>query len=167
MKKYCIDTSGLSNPLESMPQDIHSSMWVRVFDILGNGSVAVTREIFDEMVHIDGGVGDFIKDNAKNLVLEVGEAGWDSVSYISCSTKMIADHHDFISEYIGGSRKTVCLADISIVALAKSLNVPVVSMEKRVGLLAKGKRKIPDICDIEGVRHMDFSDLLRAENFKN
>ena len=27
MKKYAFDTSGISNPLESMPEDIHESLW--------------------------------------------------------------------------------------------------------------------------------------------
>jgi len=27
MKKYAFDTSGISNPLESMPEDIHESIW--------------------------------------------------------------------------------------------------------------------------------------------
>jgi hypothetical protein len=27
MKKYCLDTSGLSNPLEFMPEDIHVTLW--------------------------------------------------------------------------------------------------------------------------------------------
>jgi hypothetical protein len=66
---------------------------------------------------------------------------------------------------VSGSRKTVCLNDISIIALAKTLNVPVVSMEERVTAGSK-KLHIPDVCDLEGVEHLRFSEFLRKEKLK-
>ncbi len=41
MKKYAFDTSGISNPLESMPEDIHESMWKNFKEkILPSGIIA-------------------------------------------------------------------------------------------------------------------------------
>ena len=52
MKEYCFDMSGISNPLETMPADIHTSFWSLVSKFLVSGKVVVTKEIYEEMVHI-------------------------------------------------------------------------------------------------------------------
>jgi hypothetical protein len=165
MKKYAFDTSGISNPLESMPEDIHESMWQNFkTKILPSGIIAVTQEIFDEMDSIPGSVGESIKSNKANMLLEVGDE-WDWGAYIDHCNKMEDDHRDFISEFIGGSKKTVCLNDISIIALAKTLNIPVVSMEKPVSSDSQ-KLHIPDVCKLQNVDHMTFSEFCRKETMK-
>jgi hypothetical protein len=165
MKKYCFDTSGISNPLELMPEDIYESIWVNFkTKCLASGIIAVTQEIYDEMVHITGTVGQCIKQNKNNLLLEVGE-DWDWGGYIDHCNKMEEDHKDCISEFIGGTKKTVGLNDISIVALGKTLKLPVVSMEVEVTAESK-KLHIPDVCKLQSVEHLTFSQFLRKENFK-
>ena len=96
--------------------------------------------------------------------MEVGE-DWDWGSYIDHCNKMEDDHHDFISEFTGGSKKTVGLTDISIIALAKTLNIPVVSMEKPVSNQSQ-KLHIPDVCKLQKVDHVTFSEFCRKENLK-
>jgi hypothetical protein len=165
MKKYCFDTSGISNPLESMPEDIHESMWSGFkTKCLASGIIAVTQEIYDEMEHIPGSIGQCIKENKANILMEVG-GDWNWGAYITHVNKMQDDYHDFISEYTGGSKKTVCLNDISIVALAKTLKIPVVSMEEPVTIGSK-KLHIPDVCKLESIEPLRFSEFLRKENLK-
>jgi hypothetical protein len=104
-KKYCFDTSGISNPLETMPEDIHESMWQDFKEkCLKAGIIAVTQEIHDEMVQIYGTVGQCIKDNKESLLMEVG-GDWDWNTYIDHVNRMGDDHKEFISEYNGGSKK--------------------------------------------------------------
>lgn len=165
MKKYCLDTSGISNPLESMPADIHESMWTKVIEILKSGCVAVTPEIYDEMIKIPGIVGDHIRSNKDKLILEVNKGDWNWSSYLTHSTAIINNHRGFISEYCGGSPKTVSLNDISIIALSKSLDVPCISMEVSANS-STTKRRIPDICLMEDVKHLTFSEFLRAAQIK-
>jgi hypothetical protein len=74
-------------------------------------------------------------------------------------------YKDFISEYTGGSTKTVCLNDISIVALAKTMKLPVVSMETMI-VGSTTKKRIPNICQSENVNHLRFSEFLRQESLK-
>jgi hypothetical protein len=165
MKKYAFDTSGISNPLESMPEDIHETLWNSFKTrILPSGIIAVTQEIFAEMESIPGSVGQSIKDNKSNMLMEVGEE-WDWGTYIDHCNKMEDDHHDYISEYCGGSKKTVGLNDLSIIALAKTLAIPVVSMEKEVSKQSQ-KLHIPDVCKLEKVEHMTFSEFWRKEKIK-
>ena len=165
MKKYAFDTSGISNPLEAMPEDIHESLWNSFkATTLQSGIIAVTQEIFTEMDSIPGSVGQSIKDNKSNILMEVGE-DWDWGTYIDHCNRMEDEHHDYISEYCGGSKKTVCLNDLSTIALAKTLGIPVVSMEKEVTNGSK-KLHIPDVCKLQKVDHMTFSEFCRNEKMK-
>lgn len=134
MKKYCFDTSGISNPAETMPQDIHESLWRQFQAEIEAGSIAVIAEIYAEIVLIPGQIGECIKDNKDNLIMEVGEENWDWNKYINNSVIMQDEHKEFISEYTGGSSKTICLTDLTIIAMAKTLETPVVSMEIAVAL---------------------------------
>ncbi|WP_316233930.1 DUF4411 family protein [Bradyrhizobium sp. SZCCHNR1098] len=165
MKKHCFDTSGISNPLETMPEDIHESAWTKIKEKISSGEIAVTREIYDEMIHIVGTVGQCIKDAESELLLEVGEGDWDYNAYTAETVRMQEAYADFIAENTGRAG-TVGLNDISIIALAKTLKLPLVSMEVAVNNGTSRKRRIPDICKIEGVKHMTFSEYCRAENLK-
>ena len=165
MKRYCIDMSGLSNPASEdvAPQDIHLTLWARIHDIIAAGFIAVTEEIYEEMTHIPAPLGDCVKGNKKALLLEVDDDSWDVDTYISHATRMQDDHQKFIREFNGGGMGTVGLNDISIIALAKTLALPVVSMEKRKAHQSQKKRTIPDICDAEKVTHITFNEFLRSE----
>ncbi|HXS39641.1 MAG TPA: DUF4411 family protein [Stellaceae bacterium] len=165
MPKYCVDTSGLSHPYEEIPEDIHSSLWQRVRDTITAGHVAVTQEIFDEITLIPGGLGTHINKNKGLVLYEVQKGNWNWQDYIKHATRMQSDHKAYIREFCGGSPKTVCLNDISIIALAKTLKLPVLSMEKKVEKNSK-KRHIPDICNAESVTHIDFNDFCRQEGFQ-
>lgn len=166
MAKFCIDTSGLSNPYDTMPEDIHGSLWTAVRKFIQDGHAAVTKEVFDEMILIDGGLGDFIA-GAKDAVLhEIGQDHWDWNSYVAHVARMQTDYGPFISELNGGTKRTVGLIDLSIIALAKTLGLPLLSMERKVGEASPNKRRIPDICGYEKIDHVEFSDFLRHEGMK-
>jgi len=159
---YCLDTSGVSNPWEETPVDIHATVWRKTMEMIENGKFAVTTEIYTEMKFIDGVLGTCISANKSNLVLEVGDTAWDFQTYISHVERMRIQYRVFLSGEGTASRNTVSLNDLSIIALGKTLDLPVVSMEKSAGLSSK-KMRIPDVCNAEGVRHLTFNDLLRAE----
>ncbi len=165
MPKYCVDTSGLSHPYEEIPEDIHASLWLKVRATIQQGHVAVTKEIFDEAVKIQGGLGDYMNNHQAVILYEVQKGNWNWQKYIGIATKMQATHKDYIREFCGGSPKTIGQNDLSIIALAKTLNLPVLSMEKTVEPNSK-KRHIPDICIAENVPHFSFNDFCRREGFK-
>src|SRR5437867_2155348 len=105
-KKFCVDTSGFSNPLEFMPEDIHESVWAKVMDIIGKGQIAVTMEIYEEMILIPGALGNCIKAHKAEMLLEVSKGNWNWQSYVVLTAAMNKTHHKYISEYCGGSPKT-------------------------------------------------------------
>jgi len=164
-KEYCIDTSGLSNPLQSMPPDIHETLWSSVKFIASSGRIAITEEIFNEMILMPEGIGDHIQSKKSELVLEIGDDSWDWNSYVERTIKIQDDFRNFISEYNGNRKSTIGLNDVTIVALADSLGVPLVSMESSAVNSIKNKR-IPDLCNDLKVQHMTFNDFLRSEGIK-
>jgi len=168
-KAYCPDMSGLSTPLENMPEDIHKALWAKVAKIVASGKFAVTTEIYEELQHLPGPIGACVNENESNLVLEVEEESWDWPTYLGHVERMRVAYKDVISEYNGNRKNTVCLNDLSIIALAKTLGLPVISSEKKLQTAqdSKKRQKIPDICDREGVEHMSFNELLRKEGITN
>ena len=162
MKSYCIDTSGLSSPLEFMPEDIHPTLWGTIEEFVCSGRLATTKEIYDELTHIRGSIGDCLNDNEEALLMEVGVGEWDWNAYVAHGVRMQEVHRPFISEYNGGRKGTVGLNDISIIALARSLGLPVISMESTQPP-GSATRRIPHICQAEGVEHLTFNDFLRRE----
>ena len=167
MKRYCMDTSGFSNPLEGMPQDIHVRFWRTIMDKIGAGELAVTYEIYEELLHLPGDMGKCIEQNKDNLLLEVGQDGWDWNHYIARSTELSLKYQAHISENLNNLKNTVGINDMSIIALSKSLGLPIISMEKRTNMTSPIRRHIPDICDLESIRHLDFNDFLRLEGITN
>lgn len=162
MKAYCLDTSGLSNPLEAMPEDIHPSLWRKLETIIEQGRIATTTEIYDELTHLEGSIGDCIRAHKAELLMEVARGGWDWAGYIGHATRMQDAHHDFIAEYTGFRKGTIGLNDLTIIALAKTLTLPVISMEASTAA-SPTRRRIPDVCAIEGVEHLTFNAFLRRE----
>ena len=161
--------SGLSTPLEFMPEDIHSVLWTRVAQIVEVGKFAVTAEIYEELEHLPGPIGECVKRNKKKLQLEIEEQDWDWQTYLAHVERMRIAYAAFISENNGNRKNTIGLNDLSIIALGKTLGLPVISSEQRLRLAqdSKKRQKIPDICDLEGVLHMTFNEFLRKEGITN
>lgn len=149
-----------------MPEDIHESMWNDIKQFIEDGHVAVTLEIFEEMILIDGGLGDFIASCKDAILFEVGADHWDWQTYIKHAQRMQTDYEPYISEFSGGTKKTIGLNDLSIIALAKTLAVPVLNMESKVVGASPNKRRIPNICEKEGILSVTINEFLRLENLR-
>lgn len=73
-----------------------------------------------------------------------------------------------ISEYNGNRKGTIGLKDLTIIALAKTLDTCSRSEKKtNIDQASDKRQKIPDICGQEGVVHMSFNELLRAEEIRS
>lgn len=159
-----MDTSGLSNPLESLPEDIFGQLWARVREIIEAGHVCCNAEIMEEMNSIEGTLGECLAACAGTMCHEVGNGDWDWPTYVEHFDRMKIEYEAFISEYNGNRKGTVGVNDVSIVALAKTLDLPLVNMEKpNLYQPSQKKMRIPDVCKLEGVTSLDFNDFLRAE----
>ena len=47
MPKYCLDMSGLSNPAQQMPQDIHTSLWAQIEALIVDAVFATTADVYE------------------------------------------------------------------------------------------------------------------------
>lgn len=92
MKTYCFDASGLTNPLQHMPEDLHEGMWNQIRAFIESGQIAVTTEIYEELTRIPGAIGDCIRSNKRHLVLEVYDDAWDWQAYVLHSNEMISSY---------------------------------------------------------------------------
>jgi hypothetical protein len=149
-----------------MPADIYVSLWGQVKGRIMSGDLACTAEIYDELTCLPGEVGECLISNEQALRLEVGDDSWDYTTYLEHVTRMQVEYAAFIRENHSGKKSTVGLNDLSIIALAKTLALPVVSMEKAKAHQTDKLRQIPDICALEKVPHMTFNDFLRAEGIQ-
>lgn len=160
-KRYCLDTSGLSNPLETMPETIgmYSGIWIHVRSQIENGIFAVNPEIYEELCRLRGQTGTCLQNNRDALVLEIGE-NWNWQGYLDIFDEMRITHQSVISEYNNNRRGTVGVNDVSIVALGKCLELPVISMESMSFQPSATKIRIPKLCELEHVEHLSFNDFL-------
>ena len=167
MPKYCLDTSGISNPLAAMPEDMYPSLWEKIVFLIEARYFCCNAEIAEQYKHVEGNVGKCLRDNTKYMLFEIGKPHWNWQTYIDNVNRMIATYKEFISEYNGGRKNTIDIDDVSIVALAKTLGLPVVSMEgSDRGQTSASKMRIPRLCECEGVHHLMFNELLRNEGLK-
>lgn len=97
--------------------------------MIAEGLFCCNAEIAEQYTHIEGPVGDCLKDHSNHMTYEVGVGSWAWKTYLAHVERMTATYHAFISDYHGGRKSTIDLKDLSLVALAKTLSLPVVSME--------------------------------------
>lgn len=148
-----------------MPEDVvlFRPIWDCVIATIESGKIGVTAEIYKEMCHITGDVGECIRASKDKLVMEVDDQSWEAPLYIAHFSRMQKTHHEWISDYTMKSpAKTICLQDLTSVALAKTLKLPLISSESSAGDSPKHKR-IPDICGLENVVPYSFNDFLKIE----
>ena len=111
-------------------------------------------------------LGEFIDNNSHEILFEIGDEDWEFGEYLEELARMQETYEDCISENRNNVKNTIGLNDLSIIALAKVLGLPVVSMEADVREDQTWKRRIPNICRAEGVDHFTFSEFCREEGFK-
>ena len=165
MKLYCLDTAGFSTPHMQMPEDValYRPVWDCVIRTIESGKIGVTAEIYKEMCHITGDVGDCIRACKQELLMEVDDPSWDGAAYIAHFNRMRKEHREWIADYTMKSpAKTIGLRDLTAVALAKSLKLPLISSESSARDSPKHKR-IPDICSLESVVPYSFNEFLKLE----
>jgi Domain of unknown function (DUF4411) len=165
--KYCLDTSGVSNPFTELPEDIHVSLWASVRQRISDGVFCWNAEIAKELSHITGALGDCLQGCNGVSCLEIGAGTWPWQEYLKTLEGFRTDYKDYISEYNANRADTVGVTDVSIVALAKTMKLPVVSMEKpNLHQPSLKRMRIPELCTRVKVDHLTFNQFLRAEGIR-
>jgi hypothetical protein len=147
-----------------MPETIFVSLWPKIISRIEAEVFCWNAEISEELAKIPGQVGECLKKHSKSCCFEVAQSHWNWQAYLTCFTDWQITFKQYISEYNGNRKNTIGLNDLSIVALAKTLELPVVSMERRNHTQpSQQKMRIPELCDKVAVKHLSFMEFLQAE----
>lgn len=145
-----------------MPESIpvfQQHIWQPIHKHIESGIFAVNQEIYEELCRLPGNIGTCLNNNKEKLVLEVGE-DWDWQAYLATVEDMRVRYKSVISEYNSNRKGTVGLNDVAIVALAKTLKLPLINMEAKSFQTSDTKIRIPGLCRLEGVEPLEFNDFL-------
>ena len=146
-----------------MPERIahYQPIWALVQSKIESGIFAVNGDIYEELCRLPGSIGVCLNNNKDNLVLEVGE-DWHWELYLQIVEQWRVKYRSVISEYNGNRSGTVGLVDVSIVALGKTLGLPVISMEAVAFQSSPIRMRIPGLCAAEGIQHLTFNDFIET-----
>lgn len=147
MTQYVFDTNIFVNLQRRQPIDIYPSVWDKIGELMKNGTVISSMEVYDE---ISVG-GDALVAWAK------AHQAFFLPSQINIQQKarvILQDHRGLIE---GGKKKNS--ADPFVIALAQEKRCPVVTEETRTR--SKDSPKIPDVCDVYNIDCIDFVGFSR------
>ena len=152
---YCIDTSAwLDGWVRDYPPDVFPSLWDKLAECVAAGVLKCSEEVYVELEKKDDGVHDWLKAR-KEVVVPIDEEIQSIVLELLAEYPRLVDTHRNRSQ-----------ADPFVIATAERLGkgTVVVTGEKRRGKL--DTPKIPDVCDVRGIRPITFLEMLRDLGWK-
>jgi Domain of unknown function (DUF4411) len=149
---YCIDTSSIIKwYVEDYPPSIFEKLQVRIEELIAAGRLRSPKAVFDE---IKQGRLPRLVQGQTDLFLE------ESVPVQEIVTAIMAKHYN-----TGKPHKGINGADPFVIAMAKDggTNWTVVA-DEHPG--SAENRKIPFVCNAEGVNCITFQQMILAEGWK-
>lgn len=151
MAKYVFDSNIFINLQRRHPIDVFPSLWIKIGELMDNGTIISSREVYDEIM-IGG-------DDLKNWAEERKECFLPSDVPVQQEVRTILLTYRGLVE--GGKKKNS--ADPFVIALAKQYQCKVVTEEVPTHNMASPK--IPDVCDSYNIECVDFVGFAREEKF--
>ncbi len=138
--KYVFDNSPLSALFRNYYRDRFPSLWESFDTMIAEGEITSTREVLREIENIGGEVAIWASDNKGLFVTPTAE----EAEFVTEIYKVAHFQQNIERQKIlrGGQN-----ADTFLIARAKTLGIPVVTMEK----YKEHSVKIPNICEHFGV----------------
>lgn len=151
MAKYVFDSNIFINLQRRQPIDVFPSLWAKIGELMDNGIVISSREVYDEIM-IGG-------DDLEKWAKERKECFLPSDVPVQQDVRAILSTHRGLVE--GGKKKNS--ADPFVIALAKQQRCKVVTEEVPSHNMAAPK--IPDVCNAYHIECVDFIGFAREEKF--
>lgn len=152
---YCIDTSAwLDGWARDYPPDVFPSLWEKLAECVSDGVLRCSEEVYVELEKKDDGIHDWLKAR-KEVMVPINEEIQTTVMALLAAYPRLVDTHRNRSQ-----------ADPFVIATAERLGkeAVVVTGEKPRGKL--DTPKIPDVCDVRGIRCISFLEMLRELGWK-
>lgn len=152
---YSMDTSGwMDGWTRYYPPDVFPSLWERLAELVSDGLIKSSEEVYVEIEAKDDGLHDWLKTRKKDLLVPIDADVQETVA------GLLADHPRLVDTLKGRSQ-----ADPFVIATAELLNGTVVTGEKPSYNLARPR--IPDVCRARGkVRCISFLDMMKELGWK-
>lgn len=151
---YSIDTSCLVHGWRrAYPPKRFSGLWARIDDLIGEGRLVASIEVYNELEKKDDEIFAWAKERKEALFREIDDDVQGAVVHIMATYPKLVDT---------GKGKSGGDPFVIAQALAGDPVLTVVSQEK--GGTAD-KPRIPFVCQAEGVPCIDLLELIEAEDW--
>lgn len=140
--KYVFDSNIFIDLQRRQPIDVYPSVWEKVSELMEEGVIISSQEVFEELAAGDDELSNWAKRRSMCFV--------PSDETVQTEVRSILSNHRGLVE--GGKKKNN--ADPFVIAIAKLSGCAVVSEEARSN--NPGSPKIPDVCSAVGVTCMNF-----------
>ncbi|OAH37553.1 hypothetical protein AX777_25735 [Sphingobium yanoikuyae] len=151
---YCIDTSSLVHAWRrAYPPKRFSGLWNAFDQLIGDGRLVATIEVFHELKKKDDEIFEWAKDRKETMFLEIDDDVQGEVVRIMQTYPKLVD-----------TGKGKSGGDPFVIAQALAGNPRLVVVTQEAGGTAD-KPRIPFVCDREGVRHIDLLTLIEDEDW--
>ena len=151
MAKYVFDSNIFINLQRRQPIDIYPSLWSRIGELMDEGTIVSSQEVYDEIMIGGDDLEKWAKSRKECFVPS-------SVPVQQEVREILATHRGLVE---GGTKKNS--ADPFVIALAKQEHCKVVTEEVRTR--NEKAPKIPDVCDAYQVEGIDFVHFAREVKF--
>ncbi len=150
---YCIDTSAiLDGWVRYYPPDVFPALWKNLEAMIEAEELIAPEEVLREIEKKEDELHKWVKSHEK-MFHPLDEAVQRATAEILTKFPRLVD-----------SEKERSRADPFVIALAKTVDCPVVTGEKAAG--TKDRPKIPTVCDHFGVRHLSLLGLIREKAWR-
>jgi hypothetical protein len=147
---YCIDASSIILLRQSYPKDVFPTVHEQITPVFRSGKILILNSVLDELKEKEP---DLFIYSTQSIPKERQEK---YENYILTTQKIIQTYYD------GKGKSHNIKADPHIISCAKSEKLTVITEE-----IGSDPTKIPYICSHEGVKCINFIELLRQERIKS
>lgn len=145
---YCVDTSGWLDGWERhYAPDVFPSLWSKLDTLIDSGEIVSSEEVYVELQKKSDDIHDWIKDRKHMLVPLSEEIQQRAVALLREFPRLV--------DTLRGRSK----ADPFVIATAMELDAVIVTGEVWTGKL--DKPRIPDVCQVKGIRCINFLQMIR------
>lgn len=152
MAKYVFDSNIFINLERRQPIDIYPSLWNKISELMENGTIISSREVYDEIMIGDDALKKWVKDRKEYFLPS-------SVPVQQEVRTILMEHRGLVE---GGRKKNS--ADPFVIALAKLKYCKIVTEEIRSN--NNESPKIPNVCDHYDIKCINFVDFMREEKIQ-
>lgn len=145
---YCVDTSGwLDGWQRHYPPDVFPTLWTKIDALVQSGEIIASEEVYVELERKSDELHKWIQARKQMLVpLE---------EQIQVRAAMLLGEYPRLVDTLRGRSK----ADPFVIATAIERKAVVVTGEILTGNLEKPR--IPDVCQVKGIRCINFLQMIR------